>query len=97
MKPAAPAASAHLPGFGGTGIGALRGPDGESAAAPSAAAAPVLRQVSGIRQQLRALGARPAHEQRVLRLWAQARPQDSGRRRLRRLSAGATPRERCLG
>jgi 23S rRNA (adenine2503-C2)-methyltransferase len=82
VKPAAPAASAHLPGFGGTGIGALRGPDGESAAAPSAAAAPVLRQVSGIRQQLRALGARPAHEQRVLRLWAQGRPQDSGRRRL---------------
>ena len=31
--------------------------------------------------RLRALGARPAHEQRVLRLWAQAQPQDSGRRK----------------
>jgi 23S rRNA (adenine2503-C2)-methyltransferase len=40
------------------------------------------RQLSGIRQQLRALGARPLHEQRVLRLWAQAQPQDSGRRKL---------------
>jgi 23S rRNA (adenine2503-C2)-methyltransferase len=41
-----------------------------------------LRQLSGIREHLRSLGARPVHEQRVLRLWAQAQPQDSGRRRL---------------
>ena len=41
-----------------------------------------LRALADIRQQLQALGARPGHEQRVLRLWAQALPQDSGRRRL---------------
>ncbi|MFC5497238.1 RNA methyltransferase [Caenimonas terrae] len=34
-----------------------------------------------LRQRLRALGARPQHEQRVLRLWSQALPQDGGRRR----------------
>ena len=38
--------------------------------------------IDAIRQRLRALGARPTHEQRVLRLWSQAQPQDSGRRRL---------------
>jgi 23S rRNA (adenine2503-C2)-methyltransferase len=37
-----------------------------------------LRQV---RDRLRALGARPAHEQRVLRLWSQALPQGTGKRR----------------
>jgi 23S rRNA (adenine2503-C2)-methyltransferase len=37
--------------------------------------------IEQIRQRLRALGAGPIHERRVLRLWAQARPQDSGRRR----------------
>jgi 23S rRNA (adenine2503-C2)-methyltransferase len=35
-----------------------------------------------LRQRLRALGANPAHEAHVLRRWAQARPQDSGRRRI---------------
>jgi 23S rRNA (adenine2503-C2)-methyltransferase len=38
--------------------------------------------VSQLRQRLRGLGAGHAHEERVLRLWAQALPQDSGRRRL---------------
>ena len=38
-------------------------------------------RIEHIRQRLRALGAKPAHEQRVLRLWAQALPQGSGRRR----------------
>ena len=38
-------------------------------------------RIEHIRQRLRALGARPAHEQRVLRLWVQALPQDSGRRK----------------
>ncbi|MDE2276185.1 MAG: RNA methyltransferase, partial [Burkholderiales bacterium] len=38
--------------------------------------------VSAIRQRLRALGANPAHEARVLRRWAHALPQDGGRRRL---------------
>jgi 23S rRNA (adenine2503-C2)-methyltransferase len=38
-------------------------------------------RIEGIRQRLRALGAKPAHEQRVLRLWANALPQVSGRRR----------------
>jgi len=38
--------------------------------------------VQDIRDRVRALGARPKHELRVLRLWAQALPQDSGRRAL---------------
>lgn len=38
-------------------------------------------RVGQIRERLRVLGAKPGHEQRVLRLWAQALPQDSGRRR----------------
>jgi 23S rRNA (adenine2503-C2)-methyltransferase len=38
--------------------------------------------LNDLRQRLRALGAAPAHEHRVLRLWSQARPQDSGRRRI---------------
>jgi 23S rRNA (adenine2503-C2)-methyltransferase len=37
-------------------------------------------QIETLRQQLRALGARPVHEQRVLRLWSQGLAQDSGRR-----------------
>jgi 23S rRNA (adenine2503-C2)-methyltransferase len=37
-------------------------------------------RIADIRHRLRALGAAPAHEQRVLRLWAQALPQDAGRR-----------------
>jgi 23S rRNA (adenine2503-C2)-methyltransferase len=35
-----------------------------------------------LRHRLRALGANPAHEQHVLRRWAQSKPQDSGRRRI---------------
>lgn len=38
--------------------------------------------IQEIRDRLRRLGARPAHEQRILRLWAQAKPQDSGSRPL---------------
>jgi 23S rRNA (adenine2503-C2)-methyltransferase len=38
-------------------------------------------RIDDIRQRLRALGAGPAHEARVLRLWAQALPQGSGRRK----------------
>jgi 23S rRNA (adenine2503-C2)-methyltransferase len=38
-------------------------------------------QIESIRQRLRALGAKPEHEQRVLRDWVQARPHDRGRRR----------------
>lgn len=37
-------------------------------------------RIATIRQRLRELGARPVHEQRVLRLWSQAMPQNSGRR-----------------
>ena len=37
-------------------------------------------KIEDVRQRLRAAGAGPTHEQRVLRLWAQALPQDSGRR-----------------
>ena len=38
-------------------------------------------RIETLRQRLRALGTRPVHEQRVLRLWSQALPQDSGRRK----------------
>lgn len=38
-------------------------------------------QIDTIRLRLRALGAKPLHEQRVLRDWLQARPYDQGRRR----------------
>ncbi|MBX3586004.1 MAG: RNA methyltransferase [Ramlibacter sp.] len=39
-------------------------------------------RIETLRQRLRALGAGPAHEHRVLRLWSQALPQDAGKRRL---------------
>ncbi len=39
-------------------------------------------QISLLRERLRAAGAKPSHERRVLRLWVQALPQDSGRRHL---------------
>jgi 23S rRNA (adenine2503-C2)-methyltransferase len=38
-------------------------------------------RIDDIRQRLRAQGALPAHEHRVLRLWSQALPQSSGRRK----------------
>ena len=38
-------------------------------------------QIDTIRQRLRALGALPLHEQRVLRDWVQGQPHDQGRRR----------------
>jgi len=41
-----------------------------------------MHSVQDIRDHLRALGAHALHEQRVLRLWAQAKAQDSGRRPL---------------
>lgn len=41
-----------------------------------------LTQISNIRERLRRLGAQPLHEQRILRLWSQAKPQDSGSRPL---------------
>jgi len=37
-------------------------------------------RIETLRQRLRALGANPRHEQRVLRLWSQALPQHAGRR-----------------
>jgi 23S rRNA (adenine2503-C2)-methyltransferase len=39
-------------------------------------------QISALRNRLRALGAIPKHEERVLRLWASALPQDHGKRPL---------------
>ena len=39
-----------------------------------------MTRLPDLRERLRSLGARPAHEQRVLRLWANALPQDSGPR-----------------
>ena len=41
-----------------------------------------MHSVQDVRDHLRALGAHALHEQRVLRLWAQAKAQDSGRRPL---------------
>jgi 23S rRNA (adenine2503-C2)-methyltransferase len=41
-----------------------------------------MHSVQDIRDHLRELGANEGHEQRVLRLWTQAKPQDSGRRPL---------------
>jgi 23S rRNA (adenine2503-C2)-methyltransferase len=38
-------------------------------------------QIEALRQRLRSAGAGPTHEHRVLRLWSQALPQDSGKRR----------------
>ncbi|MDE2401249.1 MAG: RNA methyltransferase [Burkholderiales bacterium] len=38
-------------------------------------------RIEDIRQRLRAQGAKPCHEQRVLRQWSQALPQDGGKRR----------------
>lgn len=38
-------------------------------------------QLSHLRERLRAAGAGPSHEYRVLRLWSNALPQDSGKRR----------------
>ena len=38
-------------------------------------------RIEHIRQRLRAHGAKPCHEYRVLRLWSQALPQDGGRQR----------------
>lgn len=37
-------------------------------------------RIQDLRQRLRALGANPRHEHRVLRLWSQAKPQDDGPR-----------------
>jgi 23S rRNA (adenine2503-C2)-methyltransferase len=39
-------------------------------------------RISELKQQLREAGACPSHEFRVLRLWSQALPQDSGKRRI---------------
>ena len=41
-----------------------------------------LTQIQSIREHVRRLGARPAQQLRILRLWAQAKPQNSGRRPL---------------
>jgi 23S rRNA (adenine2503-C2)-methyltransferase len=38
--------------------------------------------IDQIRQRLRSLGAGPGHEQRVLRLWTEAKPQNSGKQAL---------------
>jgi len=40
------------------------------------------RSVGAVRSRLRALGALPEHEARVLRQWVNAQPQDAGKRRL---------------
>jgi len=40
-----------------------------------------MMRIEDIRQRLRAHGAKPCHEQKILRLWSQALPMDSGKRR----------------
>ena len=40
-------------------------------------------QIETLRQRLRSLGAKPCHEQRILRAWVQARPLDAGARKSR--------------
>jgi 23S rRNA (adenine2503-C2)-methyltransferase len=42
---------------------------------------PRIHDIQDIHQRLREHGAKPAHEQRVLRLWATAQAQDAGKRR----------------
>ena len=39
-------------------------------------------RLADLRHRLRSLGAKPKHEERVLRLWANALPQTHGRRRI---------------
>jgi 23S rRNA (adenine2503-C2)-methyltransferase len=51
------------------------------------------QQITEIRDQLRCLGARPAHEQRILRLWSQAKPQNSGSRPLESFMPAALRQE----
>lgn len=51
------------------------------------------QQITEIRNQLRCLGARPAHEQRILRLWSQAKPQNSGSRPLESFMPAALRQE----
>jgi len=51
------------------------------------------QQISEIRNRLRCLGARPAHEQRILRLWSQAKPQNSGSRPLESFMPSALRQE----
>ena len=41
-----------------------------------------MKHIADLRQHLRDCGAKPAHEQRLLRQWANALPMDGGRRRL---------------
>jgi len=53
----------------------------------------VFQQITEIRNQLRCMGARPAHEQRILRLWSQAKPQNSGSRPLESFMPAALRQE----
>ena len=39
-------------------------------------------RIADLRHRLRSLGAKPKHEEHVLRLWANALPQTHGRRRI---------------
>lgn len=56
--------------------------DGQESDATNAAGAdPLPTQVSALRQRLRSAGAGLGHEQRVLRLWSNALPQTTGKRR----------------
>jgi 23S rRNA (adenine2503-C2)-methyltransferase len=52
------------------------------ASLPETSPTTALTRIDTLRQRLRACTARPAHEERVLRLWSQALPQDSGARRI---------------
>jgi len=50
----------------------------------------MLQRIEHIRQRLRDLGAKPGHEERILRAWLSARPLDSGRKT--QPSAGFLPK-----
>jgi len=61
----------------------LSGSEGRTRAEPSSpSGGSDGRSVGAIRSRLRALGALPEHEARVLRQWVNAQPQDAGKRRL---------------
>jgi 23S rRNA (adenine2503-C2)-methyltransferase len=49
----------------------------------------IMSNIKDVKARLRAAGAGPTHEHRVLRLWSQALPQDSGKRRIEDFLPGA--------
>ena len=69
------------PGPGPAAPASVSNPIYLSAVSTPTASAPL--RIDDLRQRLRALGAKPCHEDRVLRSWLQAAPLDSGAKRRR--------------